>query len=129
LCILLSLMHVSHPNRRTSKISLSTTTNTFFFQYHCTFFTIPYIYILLPFSSFPFQKNVNLIFQIPPSTPLTNSRFILFCLSHFLNYILIFHIQNSLPEFQSSPLSFLFYRYFHHHLCYTEECKRVFSFV
>jgi len=57
-----------------------------------------YSYILLPFSSLPFQKNVNPIFQIPPSTPLTNCPFSFYSAYHiFLNYVLIFHIQNSLP--------------------------------
>lgn len=85
------------------------------------------IYILLPFSSLPFQKNVNPIFQIPPSTPSTN------CPIHFILPIAFFKTMSWFSTFkilcQSSALSFVFYHYFHHHLCYNEQCKRVFGFV
>ena len=62
------------------------------------------IYILLTFSSLPFQKNVNPIFQIPPSTPLTNCPNSFYSAYHiFFNYVLIFHIQNSLPVITIVP--------------------------
>ena len=91
------------------------------------------IYILLPFSSCPFQKDVNAIFQISPPMPLINcpvSYYSAYHLFFFFNYVLIFHIQKfSARVSQSSPLSFLFNRFFHLHLCCIKLCKRVFNFV
>jgi hypothetical protein len=81
LYILLSLMYVSRPNR-TPKISLSTTINMFFFQYHCTFFRIPYISCYHS-PAYPSKKMLTLFFKFLLQHPRPTARFILFCLSHF----------------------------------------------
>jgi hypothetical protein len=62
------------------------------------------IYILLPFSSCPFQKDVNAIFQISPPMPLINcpvSYYSAYHLFFFLTMSWFFTFKNSLPEFHS----------------------------